>query len=261
MVTAKPMDHDDDVEHLFSWLQTPELRYREFAGAREITDGVVTWQPRPNSGESPIESGHNVQLAEEYPPDQFPDQTNAPVDIVVRGPTTVALTPMAPGEPVSPPETTSRGPAMIAPMPPAEPPPLASNAGPFALGAAGRGTLQRPQVEEPVGQPPVFQTPAPRQAPVPIPPPAPPPAVGPAPAAAAPGGGLLGGAYRENEMNGDAAGSGAPVPAPPPGESQPRGPRSLDAVFGRLSGVNRLPDPRDRLRHIPGLGPPAGRPR
>jgi hypothetical protein len=247
------MDHDDDVEHLFSWLQTPELRYREFAGAREITDTVVTWQPRPNTGEPSIEPGNNVQLAEEYPTDQFPDQTNAPVDIVVHGP-------VAPSEPVRPPEAVSRGPAMIAPMPPAEPPPPASHSGPFALGAAGRSTPQRPQVEEPLGQSPVFQTPAPRQAPVP-PPHAPPAAPVPPPAAPAPGGGLLGGGYRENETKGGAASSGMPGPASPSGDNPPRSGRSLDAVFGRLSGGNRLPDPRDRLRHIPGLGPPTGRPR
>lgn len=43
------MNHDDDVEHLFSWLQIPELRYREFAGAREITDAVIVWRTGPNS--------------------------------------------------------------------------------------------------------------------------------------------------------------------------------------------------------------------
>jgi hypothetical protein len=46
------MDHEEDVERLFSWLQTPELRYREFAGAREISDTVVTSQGRPNTTEA-----------------------------------------------------------------------------------------------------------------------------------------------------------------------------------------------------------------
>jgi hypothetical protein len=30
------MDRDDDVGRLFSWLQTPEFRYREFADAPEM---------------------------------------------------------------------------------------------------------------------------------------------------------------------------------------------------------------------------------
>jgi hypothetical protein len=37
------MDHDGDVERLFSWLQTPDLRYREFAGEREISDATANW--------------------------------------------------------------------------------------------------------------------------------------------------------------------------------------------------------------------------
>jgi hypothetical protein len=30
------MDRDDDIERLFSWLQMPEVRYREFADARQM---------------------------------------------------------------------------------------------------------------------------------------------------------------------------------------------------------------------------------
>ena len=45
------MNQDDDVERLFSWLQTPDLRYREFAGAREVTDAVVTLRDRANTPE------------------------------------------------------------------------------------------------------------------------------------------------------------------------------------------------------------------
>src|SRR5690348_16737742 len=37
------MDNDGDVERLFSWLQTPDLRYREFAGEREVSDATATW--------------------------------------------------------------------------------------------------------------------------------------------------------------------------------------------------------------------------
>jgi len=244
------MDHDDDVEHLFSWLQTPELRYREFAGAREITDTIVTWQARTNTAEAeataPVAPRGNVQLAEEYPVDQFPDQSATVVEII--------------------PEPVTRGPAMIAPMPPPaiEPAPSASPAGPFALGAAGRSP-SRSQIEQPTLPSPLIQTPAPRQAAAPTPPlprtsvvpPAPPPR----PAVSTAGGGLLGGAYREAGANGHGADPGPVAPPSVPADSQQRHEQSLDAVFGRLSGRNHLPDPRDRLRHIPGLGPPAGRSR
>ncbi|MGH7094929.1 MAG: BcsR/BcsP family cellulose biosynthesis protein, partial [Stellaceae bacterium] len=37
------MDQGDDVERLFSWLKTPDLRYREFADEREVADAVATW--------------------------------------------------------------------------------------------------------------------------------------------------------------------------------------------------------------------------
>src|SRR5882672_1854277 len=93
VVTAGAMDHDDDVEHLFSWLQTPELRYREFAGAREITDAVVTWRARPNPADTPIAPRDNVQLAEEYPPDQFPDQRDAPTAMIEEVPVRAAQIP------------------------------------------------------------------------------------------------------------------------------------------------------------------------
>jgi hypothetical protein len=257
MVTANPMDEDDDVERLFSWLQTPELRYREFAGAREIADTVMTWQARPNTPPPANSAKGNTQLQEEYPPDQFPDQSGMPVEPISR--MAVSAAPI------------SRGPTTIVPtpMPLAEPAPAQAQAGPFALSAAGRGIPRRPEYAEPIATPVVQRPvpapvaaappmpPAPRPAP---PPPAPPPRpmVQPAPLPAPPGnpagGHLLGGAYR-----GNGNGSESPLLSP---ESQERVERSLDAVFGRLAGGrNPLPDPRDRLQHISGLGPPAGRPR
>jgi hypothetical protein len=259
------MDQDDDVEHLFSWLQTPELRYREFAGAREITDTVVTWQPRLNAPE-PVPSSHDVQLSEEYPPDQFPDQVNAPVDIVDREPVIERSVAVERAVMVELP-AAERGPTMIAPTPmtSAEPTPPSVSAGPFTLGAAGRGTPSQPRVEERVMQPPL-QTPAPRQAaaPTPVSPPQPsPPApmAPPQPTSAPAARGLLGGAYRENGADGQNTEPAAAAQPNSP-EAQQRTFRSLDAVFGRLAGTReRLPDPRERLRHVPGLGPPAGRPR
>lgn len=312
MVTTETMDNDDDVEHLFSWLQTPELRYREFAGAREITDTVVAWQARANTAPSeatPVPARHNVQLHEEYPASQFPDQSQVLVEV----------------------EPEPRGPAMISPEPPsAAPATPGTGTRPFTLGPAGRSYARAP-AEQPRSQPYLSpQTPAQPPAPPPSPPAihapaAPPPqapvyrgappvaappayaaaplprpapsavyqTVSPQPAAPAPthptappqpsaqapvhqtappappasplaqpASGLLGGAYKEGGSNGHgdaaAAAPAEPTVSPP---AQQRGERSLDAVFGRLAGRNRLPDPRDRLRHIPGLGPPAGRPR
>ncbi|GEM_PF-3255146 len=61
------MEHDDDVERLFSWLKTPDLRYREFAAAREIADAVAAW---PALRKTAIESGHpeEAMSAEPAPP-------------------------------------------------------------------------------------------------------------------------------------------------------------------------------------------------
>ena len=186
------MDRDDDVEHLFSWLQTPELRYREFAGAREITDSVVIVQQQranntPVPQDEPIGAPHHdVQLNEEYPEDQFPDQGETRVEVLPEAPP--AAHESAPG----------RGPLIIAPEAP--------------------------------------------------------------PAAAAPGGGLLGGAYRENDAPGHGSG-GNEQPPPPAQDSEQPNTRSLDAVFGRLAEVRgRLPDPRERLRNVPGGGSSSGRP-
>jgi hypothetical protein len=69
---------------------------------------------------------------------------------------------------------------------------------------------------------------------------------------------LLGGAYRDEGVNGH---GGQPV-APDSAAAAPRNEHSLDAVFGRLAaGRHRAADPRERLRHIPGLGPPTNRSR
>src|SRR5580658_2187 len=85
------MDHDDDVEHLFSWLQTPELRYREFAGAREITDTVITWQARPNSTETAPVQSDNAPLEEEPAPDDFADRRDAYADTALQHPAATAI--------------------------------------------------------------------------------------------------------------------------------------------------------------------------
>jgi hypothetical protein len=54
----------------------------------------------------------------------------------------------------------------------------------------------------------------------------------------------------------------APEPPASPGEAEPQGDRPLNQVFDRLGpSESRLPDPRNRLRNIPPLGPPRGRSR
>jgi hypothetical protein len=223
MMASKLMDHNDDVEHLFSWLQTPELRYREFAGAREIVDTVVTLPARPNTAEA----------------ETFPEQTLAPAvePRTLEPPTVEHLGAPAASEPV-----VVHGPAMIAPtiMPAGESVSPSGPSGPFALGVGGRGGLHRTETVAPSEPPPLMtQTPAP---PRPVPDPV-------------AGDGSLGGTYRDSGEN-------VSVPDQPPPQTEPGNQRSLDAVFNRLAGTReRLPDPRDRLRHIPGLGPPAGRPR
>ena len=102
------MSADDDVAKLFSWLQTPDIRYREFAGAREVTDAVSTGQTRTNSPEVETPASHNVQLDEEYPADQFPDQSEVEVKV----------------------EPAVRAPAAPSPAPPIPEPPPADSAKP-----------------------------------------------------------------------------------------------------------------------------------
>ena len=201
-MTVKAMDRDDDVEHLFSWLQTPELRYREFAGAREITDSIVIIQHQRTSNtpapqDEPVHPPHHdARLAEEYPENQFPDQGETRVEIYTQTP--------------------------------------------HAGAGIGISTITPVPMSEPSASPAVTHA---------------------APAQPAAGGGLLGGAYRADSENGLGSGSGEQHQSPPQ-DIEPRNDRALDAVFGRLAEVrSRLPDPRERLRHTPSAGPPAGRQR
>ena len=267
------MDNENDVERLFSWLQTPELRYREIAGTREIADDVVIVEERSNTPDPEPKPHHNVQLAEEYPQNQFPDQANVHVEVE-----------HAPAERESP----TIAPTSAPPAAPSAPPTVSEDA--FVLGSAGRGGPRRPEFMEPlaparVNPPPIAEPSAPAPAygvsappePAPAPPepaPAPPaslppqptqaapPPPAPEPAAPAAGGHLLGGAYRDNGPSEPAA-AAPPSPEKPPSAESPQGDeRSLDRVFGRLAASrDRLPDPRERLRQIPGLGTHGGRPR
>jgi hypothetical protein len=284
------MDHDDDVEHLFSWLQTPDLRYREFAGAREITDSVViAQQQRANNTPVPQDAPQapprrDAQVAEEYPANQFPDQGETRVEVLPEPRYEPRPAPaQEPGRVIreetasvrvegrqvvarEDPVVAAPAPAIIAPVPMAsETPPRQDNGGVFALDAGGRSSMRAGLAEWVGPRPPLIQTPSRQTAPPaaaqprPTAPPAQPRPTAPPSAG---GGGLLGGAYRESDANGHGS-SPAPSPeAPSSPDSAPRSERTLDAVFGRLAGGRgRVPDPRDRMRHIPGFNPPAGRPR
>jgi hypothetical protein len=237
------MAQDDDVEKLFSWLQTPDIRYREFAGSREVTDAVVTYQEQTNRPRLDPPAPGNVQLDEEYPQDQFPDQSQVVVEVeppATGSPSAPAEHhPVATGEPIASPEAVQRGPAMIAPMP--TPAPRQNEATPFALSAAGRANTQpRPPISTAAPSPTA-----------PTPPPPPPP---PSPQTAPVGGArLLGGAYRDD-------GRRATVAPPAKAEGQPASP--LASVFNRLSGgTPSARNPQDRMSHIPGVGPTTGRSR
>ena len=64
------MDQGDDVERLFSWLKTPDLRYREFAGEREVADAVATWPALRRAAAETVrideeEAGTSPQIIEE----------------------------------------------------------------------------------------------------------------------------------------------------------------------------------------------------
>jgi len=61
------MDHDDDVERLFSWIKTPDLHYREFAADRDVADA---W---PVLRQDAYEAGHS-----EHHPQPEPEREAGP---------------------------------------------------------------------------------------------------------------------------------------------------------------------------------------
>ncbi|MBV9552767.1 MAG: hypothetical protein JO032_08250 [Alphaproteobacteria bacterium] len=61
------MDRNDDVQRLFSWLQTPDLRYREFADARDVPDVAPAARPRPPAGRDDAAAGAPPAAAEPAP--------------------------------------------------------------------------------------------------------------------------------------------------------------------------------------------------
>ena len=110
------MKSDDDVEKLFSWLQTPEIHYREFADAREIADTLPTERTRPKTAEHPRPPPETLQVDELVPGhDQAVRSESAPPPVPQRHepataarPANEAEPPAAPSAPASPTEETRR---------------------------------------------------------------------------------------------------------------------------------------------------------
>jgi hypothetical protein len=215
-----PMDKDDDVERLFSWLKTPELRYREFGAEREIADAVGTW---PALHKTAVQTGHP---AETVPPERD----------------TAARERLARETMTSAPTAARMGGGDVAPAAP-PPAPASVPSGERLVSALGRRVQAARSEQESASRRVAEQT----QTAAPIeremierrdePYPAPRSPAGrdyPAPERGA----LFAGGQRDDESR-------------PAGRQD----RSLDAVFSRLSGGRtRLPDPRGRSRTTPGLG-------
>jgi hypothetical protein len=214
------MEQTQDVERLFSWLKAPMVHYREFAPQIEVAEAVATW---PVVHKTAVQTG--VALDTEPGPQG---------DVAVR-------------------ERLARDhrfmPAAAArairetPLPGTEPTPTPGRLADLPAGDAPAAVHDEDTAAGPPAREPAEPTIAGFDEPAPV-------ArleVG-RPAAVRPtaGGerrGLFGGEYRERDL--------------PPGDRVAhRQDRSLDAVFSRLSGGrDRLPDPRDRARTTPGLGP------
>jgi hypothetical protein len=90
------MTRDDDVGRLFSWLQTPEVRYREFAGARELTEVPPTLRLRSNTAEGlppeenpPVVAGEAPKAADAAPAE--PDAPPPPLEAAAAEPVVASL--------------------------------------------------------------------------------------------------------------------------------------------------------------------------
>ena len=226
---VESMEHTQDVERLFSWLKAPMVHYREFAPQLEVAEAVATW---PAAHKAAVQTG----LA--------PDTESGPHGDAA------ARERRARDRRFMPPAAAQA--IHDSPMPGTEPPPTPGRLAdvPTAETSAERGAEIAggftPEPASEPGEPRIsgFDEPAPvaRRAPV-----------RPTPARPADGTerrGLFTGEHREREQDLRRSGGGPD-----------RQDRSLEAVFSRLSGAGgeRLPDPRDRARTTPGLGPVFGR--
>jgi hypothetical protein len=126
------MDRDDDVERLFSWLKTPELRYREFADERDVADTMPTWPSLQRTAEAGQSTATHSDP--EVTPAQRPTVEEAP-------PSPAPLPPVAPPRaPIMPP----RAAPIVLPRPPIAAPRVAPSrptgvpAGDRLMSALGR---------------------------------------------------------------------------------------------------------------------------
>ncbi len=215
------MEHTQDVERLFSWLKAPMVQYREFAPQIEVADAVATW---PVVHKAAVQTG------------VAPDDEPGPLGDAA------ARERQARDRRFMPPAAARA--IHDSPMPGTEPPPptpgrLADVPAP-EQGAETTGARLSSREAEPAMAGFDEPAPAPRAAPS-------------RPAHSSDRrGGLFAGEYREREPERDL------VPANRGADrAAERQERSLDAVFSRLSsgGRERLPDPRERARTTPGLGP------
>ncbi|MBV8890240.1 MAG: hypothetical protein JO267_01685 [Alphaproteobacteria bacterium] len=244
------MDQASDVERLFSWLKTQDLRYREFAAEREVSDAAATW---PALHRAAAQSGRAG-------------------DVTAPAGDAAAKERLAREQMMMPPAAAE---AIRAGTPVTAPPPLA---GGRLMSALGRRMRSRPEPEDGAPQP--YDEPAvdgpgmardrsgpsagrlrerldaamavnPRPAPRQEPPVASRESYAPPvsrSSGSAPRGHFFGGVYggREEPYRDEAAETA---------EGSRRG-HSLQAVFSRMSGGRSrpLPDPRGRSRSSPGLG-------
>ena len=218
------MESSQDVGRLFSWLKAPMVHYREFAPQLEVAEAVATW---PSAHKAAVQTG----LA--------PDTESGPHGDAAareRQARDRRFMPAAAAQAIH-----------DSPMPGTEPPPTPGRLAdvPAAETSAERGAeIAGGFTPEPATEPSEprisgFDEPATVARPAAA-----------RPAAGADRRGLFTGEHRERERDLRRSGGG-----PDPQD------RSLEAVFSRLSGAGgeRLPDPRDRARTTPGLGPVFGR--
>ncbi|HEX3864796.1 MAG TPA: hypothetical protein VHY35_24185 [Stellaceae bacterium] len=283
------MDHSEDVERLFSWLTAPMVRYRNFTPQAEVAEAVATW---PLVHRAAVQSGVKVDAAapqgsaaahERVARDQM-GLPAAAARALRENPPLGTVTPN-PASSVEQPHVTTdslvaelgnrvhatnaeRAEGIAAAMPteplPPAPPPVVSAppAQPAASSVAASQTAQRDTADLPrrnTDEPPVRPEPGRTDTAQPGPvrsrqdwpetaaqvrpdPYRPQPTEPQQQYPAGDRGGLFRGEYRGRDSR-------------PVARSADRQDRSLDAVFGRLSGAReRLPDPRARGRTSPGLG-------
>ena len=239
VVMVESMEHSQDVERLFSWLKAPMVHYREFAPQIEVAEAVATW---PVVHKAAVQTG----VAPDTEPGPHGDaavRERQARDRRFMPPTAARAihdTPM-PGT-----EAPHPTPGRLADVPAGEVPATAGQRAVAADEAARSGGQPSRETAEPemAG----FEEPAPAARPDTS------RAAAARPVASGDRRGLFGGEYREGERDTRPSGRGA--------ERTPeRQDRSLEAVFSRLSGGghDRLPDPRERARTTPGLGPVFGR--